>query len=88
MRTVTSELKKAAREAAISVLEPKVRTAVTGLAIGLAAQAPGFYKQYIEPIIEDAGGLSELSKRFTGQGDAKRTIIGEVIRRTENKDDD
>jgi hypothetical protein len=87
VQTVTAEMKKVAREAAIAALAPRVKGVVTSLVASLATQAPGLYKQYLEPMLDDAGGLSAFGKKFTGQGDAKRTILGEVIRRTDNVDE-
>ena len=64
-QTVTSEMKKVAREAAIVVLTPVVKKAATGLTKQLATKRPELYQEYIEPRIDEAGGIGELAKTLT-----------------------
>jgi len=51
-QTVTGEMKKVAREAAIVVLTPVVKKAATSLTKQLATKGPELFQEYIEPRIE------------------------------------
>src|SRR4051794_16300472 len=77
-QTVTSEMKKVAREAAIVVLTPVVKKVATSAAKNLATKGPELYQQYLEPKIEEAGGIGELAKKATGEGGLKGAAIGKA----------
>jgi uncharacterized membrane protein len=77
-QTVTSEMKKVAREAAIVVLTPVVKKAATSLTKQLATKGPEFFQDYVEPRIEEAGGVGNLAKELTGSKGLKGMAVGKA----------
>jgi uncharacterized membrane protein len=77
-QTVTSEMKKVARDAAIVVLTPVVKKAATNLTKQLATKGPELYQDYLEPKIEEAGGIGNLAKQATGSGGLKGMAVGKA----------
>src|SRR5436190_2130177 len=71
-------MKKVAREAAIGVLTPVVKKAATGLTKQLATKGPELYQEYIEPRIEEAGGVGELAKKVTDSKGLKGMAVGKA----------
>jgi uncharacterized membrane protein len=77
-QTVTSEMKKVAREAAIVVLTPVVKKAATSLTKQLATKGPELFQDYVEPRIEEAGGVGNLAKELTGSNGLKGMAVGKA----------
>src|SRR5436190_5935269 len=71
-------MKKVAREAAIGVLTPVVKKAATGLTKQLATKGPELYQEFIEPRIEEAGGVGELAKKMTDSKGLKGMAVGKA----------
>src|SRR4051812_47489554 len=71
-------MKKVAREAAIVVLTPVVKKAATGLTKQLATKGPELYQDYIEPRIDEAGGIGELAKKVTDSKGLKGMAVGKA----------
>jgi uncharacterized membrane protein len=77
-QTVTGEMKKVAREAAIVVLTPVVKKAATSLTKQLATKGPELFQEYVEPRIEEAGGIGNLAKDLTGSKGLKGMAVGKA----------
>src|SRR5512139_1555496 len=77
-QTVTSELKKVAREAAIVVLAPVVKKATTSIAKQAATKGPELFQEHLAPRIEEAGGIGNLAKQATGSSGLKGMAIGKA----------
>jgi hypothetical protein len=75
-QTLTPEMKKVAREAAIVVLTLVGKKAATGVMKQLATKGPGLYKEFIGPRVEEAGGINELAKRVTDSRGLKGIAVG------------
>jgi hypothetical protein len=73
---VTPEMKKVAREAAIVVLTLAGKRAATGLTKKFATRGPEMYRQFIEPRVEEAGGINELARRVTDSKGLKGIAVG------------
>jgi hypothetical protein len=75
-KILTPEMKKVAREAAIVVLTLVGKRAATGVTKQLAAKWPEMYRQFVEPRVEEAGGINELAKRVTDSKGLKGIAVG------------
>jgi hypothetical protein len=73
---VTPEVRKVARQAALVVLTLVGKKAATGLTKQLATKWPEMYRQFIEPRVEEAGGINELAKRVTDPKGLKGVAVG------------